>query len=90
MEHVHGEVGHRVGDIGHHVAHFEPGKSKRTGPRVGGGNHVINVAGCRTRERAARSKISEEGAAATVHCKWQRLVVDPVHRPSDRHGDRRT
>ena len=37
MEHVHGEVGHRVGDIGHHVAHFEHGKSKRTGSRVGGG-----------------------------------------------------
>ena len=38
----------------------------------------VYVAGCRTRERAARSKISEEGAAATVHCQWQRLVVDPV------------
>ena len=33
------------------------------------------VAGCRTRERAARSKISEEGATATVHFQWQRLVV---------------
>ena len=45
MEHVHGEVGHRVGDIGHHVAHFEPGKSKRTGSRVGGGNYVNKCRG---------------------------------------------
>ena len=45
MEHVHGEVGHRVGDIGHHVAHFELGKSKRTGSRVGGGNYVNKCRG---------------------------------------------
>ena len=48
------------------------------------------VAGCRTRQRAARSKISErEGAAATVHCQGRRRA-DLVQWHSDRHGDRRT